>query len=446
MKKNYSIIFILIAVISMFGCSYNKNKDYDNSISSETIKDSMIIKTDSILKNDIDKYLVAAKNEAMFPIQTVINSDKPNLIITCNKETIPENWQISEIYKLQPTIEPSTISSNFQNKLKDFIIYFGYPANNQNYQIILDYLQQEFINSPPKTSSLIFTGDIMLSRWVALRMQQKGLNYPFAKLSEYLNTGNLTIGNLESPAATTGPYTTAAGTMSFRYNPEVTPELAKAGFDIVSLANNHFGNAGLENMNFTMQNLTENKIAYIGAGENKEKSHQPLIKEINGVKYAFLGYSDSSVTPSSYAATNNKPGLNLDNIEEMTSDVKNARNNADVVIVSMHLGTEYQNTPNKKQEDFAKAAIDAGVDFIYGHHPHVIQTIDFYNGKPIFYSLGNFIFDQNFTNTQEGLIVKAKYIYNQLIGFELKSVSIKNYAQPNLEDDNRLQEILKRIQ
>jgi len=441
----YFIIITIFLTPILSGCNCDKNTnniiEKQNNIDKQ---DKIVIKTDKILQPDIEKRLEKLVRESIFPIEINSDSDNPEIIISTNNDTIDSSWNNEEIYKYNKKLIPQVFADKFADKINDFIIY-AVATENKNNKIIIDYLKTSFNENPPNTTTITFAGDIMLSRWVAKRINQYGIDYPFKNLSDYLQKADLTVGNLESPASESGPYETAAGTMSFRYDPKITPELKKTGFDIFNLANNHFGNAGKQGMEFTMKNLIDNNIEYFGAGENSEKSREPLIKEINGIKFTFLGYSDSSITPSSYEAKENSPGLNLDSIEKMQEDVKNAKSKADYIIVSMHLGTEYQNKPNQKQINFAQKAIDTGADFIYGHHPHVIQTIDFIDNKPVFYSLGNFIFDQYQPNTRQGLVVSTKFVYNQLVEIELKSVEITNFAQPNWENQSQIDKILKRI-
>lgn len=439
MKKVLYFIFYVFACAVIFYAYYwitsRESKTINQPVSKPTAAETITIQVDQLLKPDLKKIIDKLNSETLLPIDLQTDASNPDMIISLDSAKISNNWHIEELYTKNKDVIPKIDSNELINEIDDLIIYCGYENNSENLQLITNYLQKAFTDNPPQPSSLTFVGDIMLSRWVALRMNQLGFDYPFLETRDYLTQSDLTIGNLESPYSEAGPYQTAAGTMIFRHDPRVTPELKNAGFDIFNLANNHFGNAGQQGISFTLDQLTTNGLDYFGAGENSTLSHQPLIKEINGVKFAFLGYTDSSVTPVSYAATNEKAGLNLDDTNQMIEDIKNAKKTADFIIVSMHLGTEYQTKPNQKQNNFARSAIDAGADFIYGHHPHVIQSIEFYKNKPIFYSLGNFIFDQTSANTKQGLVINAKILYNKLVGLEIKSINIKNFAQPVFNDE-----------
>jgi len=213
------------------------------------------------------------------------------------------------------------------------------------------------------------------------------------KIFDYLSSADITFGNLETPI-TEGRHI-LNNEMVFRSNPDTVHVLKKAGFDILSLANNHTMNFDAKGLIDTINYLAKKDILSIGAGKNKIESNTPKYIIKNNIKFAFLAYNDISFTPESYEATNNNPGISFMNIIDMEKSIKIAKENADYVIVSMHSGNEYVEKPNDIQVNFAHKAIDAGADLILGHHPHVVQTIEKYKGKYIFYSLGNFIFDQD---------------------------------------------------
>jgi poly-gamma-glutamate synthesis protein (capsule biosynthesis protein) len=310
---------------------------------------------------------------------------------------------------------------------------------------LLSYLTDSFSKNPPATSNITFLGDIMLSRTVEDKARKSGnWNWPVLNIANDIKPTELTVANLESPFS--DPPKPFAHTTVFGADGKMVSGLKEAAIDIVCLANNHFGDSGQKGMSLTFKLLDDNKISYFGAGTNSIESHKPVIKEINGIKFAFLGYVTSTVTPSSYAATDSKSGLNMMDTSQMKLDVAETKKGADFVIVSMHAGTEYTPNPNNEQEEFAHAAIDAGADMIYGHHPHVVEAIEIYNGKPIFYSLGNFIFDQEWSEeTKEGFILKSKFIYNKLVSYELVPTLIQNYGQPEITNGKIYDNILNRI-
>ena len=131
--------------------------------------------------------------------------------------------------------------------------------------------------------------------------------------------------------------------------------------------------------------------------------------------------------------------------EKMIEAVKKAKQKSDFVIVSMHSGNEYVNKPNSSQVNFAHSAIDAGADLVIGHHPHVVQILEKYKDKYIFYSLGNFIFDQQASETRKGLMIKVYFTKDEITKISLLPIIMKNLAQPEIADINEAKKILQRL-
>ncbi|MBE0449192.1 MAG: CapA family protein, partial [Actinobacteria bacterium] len=293
--------------------------------------------------------------------------------------------------------------------------------------------------------SLIVVGDIMPSRGVANRIRaHNDFNYPFLATRDYLKTADIIFGNLESPI--TPGRKIQSKEMVFRTDPGFVEALRGAGFSVLSLANNHTPNFGDKGLRDTFQYLNQAGIKYAGAGANEREANSAAYIESKGIKFAFLAYNGTDVVPATYGARNNRPGTAFMGIERMTKAAKDAKRKADFVIVSMHAGEEYVVEPNQSQIDFAHAVIDAGAELIIGHHPHVIQTVEKYNGKYIFYSLGNFVFDQmRLKETREGLAIKAFFNKNGVTKIELQPVLIEDYAQPRILEGQQAEETLKRL-
>lgn len=133
-------------------------------------------------------------------------------------------------------------------------------------------------------------------------------------------------------------------------------------------------------------------------------------------------------------------------VDQMSEDVKFAKENADVVIVSMHAGVEYKNYPNDQQKEFAQKVIDSGAELVLGHHPHVVQSNDSYNGGYIIYSMGNLVFDQMWSEeTREGVIVKCKFVNSEVEEIEFVPIKIENFSQPRLATEAESVNILERM-
>ena len=319
-------------------------------------------------------------------------------------------------------------------------------SQTQDKKEFLDFLSQK--KKLPQASeevSLVAVGDISYSRGVErIVKKQNDINYPFLKIWDYLKSADLVFGNLETPI-TQGPEIPDFE-MIFRSNPGTEQALKQAGFSIFSLANNHTPNFGEKGLKDTFNFLESAGIKYVGAGQNEQEAYQPVYVEKRGIKFAFLAYNDTNVVPAYYEASANRLGTAFMRIDKMTEAVKEAKQKADFVIVSMHAGIEYDGKPNNSQINFAHVAIDVGADLVIGHHPHVVQTLEKYKGKYIFYSLGNFVFDQpQSQETKEGLAIKIYFANNEINKISLLPVVMENLAQPRMANKNEVDKILRRL-
>ena len=321
------------------------------------------------------------------------------------------------------------------------------PSNQQ--QINKDFLdfstQKKKFPQANEEVSFVAVGDISYSRAVGrIVTKQKDINYPFLKMQDYLKGADLVFGNLETPI--TQGREISDFEMVFRSNPSTEQALKQAGFSILSLANNHTPNFGEQGLKDTFKYLDVAGIKHVGAGINEKEANQPVFFETKGIKFAFLAYNDPDVVPTLYEATNTHAGTAFMRIDKMAESVKEAKQKSDFVIISMHSGIEYTNKPNDSQINFAHAAIDAGADLVIGHHPHVVQTMEEYKGKYIFYSLGNFVFDQpQSQETKEGLTVKVYFTKDGINKISLLPIVMKNFAQPQIVDGAEAESILQRL-
>lgn len=242
---------------------------------------------------------------------------------------------------------------------------------------------------PEPMVSIVFAGDIMLDEGPG-KVVKEGRD-PFAPFAAILDAADIRVGNLECVVATKGsaeqgkPYT-------FRAHPR-TLKFLKRHFDALGLANNHSGDYGPQAFAEMLDLLNRQKIAYFGGGSNLAQAHTPLLIERKGLKIALLGYNE--FFPRSFEADFDKPGIAWSEDEQVLLDIANARTNyhADIVITFMHWGWEHETLSSPRQRQLARLMIDAGADAVVGGHPHVVQDIEQYHGKPIVYSLGNFVFD-----------------------------------------------------
>ncbi|OGN08610.1 MAG: AmmeMemoRadiSam system protein B [Candidatus Yanofskybacteria bacterium RIFCSPHIGHO2_02_FULL_41_11] len=289
--------------------------------------------------------------------------------------------------------------------------------------------KKEKQSSNTRDGTMLFVGDIMLSRSVGAHMQEKGdYNLPFLNIADFLKGADITFANLENPVSLRG--TNVGSKYSFRADPKTIGGLNFAGIDIVSIANNHMWDYGREAFLDTMTHLAKAGIDFVGGGHNFEEAHRPVIKDVKGTKVAFLAYTEFL---QNVVAGTNSAGITNFNIEQIKKDIAAANQQSDLVAVSFHWGDEYQTKHNQKQEQFAKAAIDAGADLIIGHHPHVVQEVEQYKDGWIAYSLGNFIFDQNFSKeTMQGLALQVNLKDAKVQGVEKIDISISKDYQPSL--------------
>ncbi|MBW6441203.1 CapA family protein, partial [Patescibacteria group bacterium] len=310
------------------------------------------------------------------------------------------------------------------------------------------FQESEFIelgdfNKKDKEIKMMAVGDIMLSRTVESKMiAKKDWKYPFLKTAEMTKEADIVFGNLETSII--AGRRIQDNEMVFRTDPKAVAGLNYAGFNILSIANNHilnFGKAGLES---TVKILDENNISHVGAGVGKEEIYKSVEKDVRGTKFVFLAFTYNSdqrkMTSGDFYGVAN---MEMDKMKEL---VAQASIDADIVIVSMHAGIEYQTFASNFQKNFAKNAIDAGADLVIGHHPHVVQNVEKYNDGYIIYSLGNFAFDQMWSNeTRLGAVAEITFQEKKIKNIEFIPVKIFDYSQPVVLEGDEKEKILKRL-
>lgn len=267
----------------------------------------------------------------------------------------------------------------------------------------------------PKVT-LAAVGDVMLARKVGRLMEEQGNDYPVKNIAGTLARADITFGNLESPIGTGGRPLPQKG-IWFRAQPDSAEALVTAGFDVVSVANNHAVDYDGEVFMQTLDILDANEIKAVGGGADIDAARQPVVVEKNGLRIGFLAYSEmadivwSLQYPRMLMATDEQPGIAPAGPayeDEILADVEKIASHVDALVLSLHWGNEYQYRPRQDQREFGRRLIDAGVDLVIGHHPHTLQGVERYKNGVIAYSLGNFIFDQNFSQqTTEGLMLEA---------------------------------------
>ena len=264
--------------------------------------------------------------------------------------------------------------------------------------------------------TLTFFGDMMLDRSVKKMIDINGADFIFENLfsesSSTLFASDIISANLEGPFANSRRPTTKS--IAFRFDPKLISTLQKYKFNIFSQANNHSYDMGADAFEESKENLKNEGLDFYGS-QYRVDDDSLLIKDVNGVKVAFLGFNDTN------------SAIDLKKAKELITKV---HADAELVVVNAHWGYEYKPISNPNQRYLAHLFVDWGADVIIGHHPHVIQEMEVYKNRPIFYSLGNFVFDQYFSaETQEGLAIKINFNSEKLSLSVWPLRSVKSQAQ-----------------
>lgn len=289
----------------------------------------------------------------------------------------------------------------------------------------------------PATYTLAFVGDIMMDRGVRMQVQSVFHNdYKkiFEQSAEILRSYDMLFGNLEGSISDVGADT--GKKYSFRFSPESVFGLQDAGFDVVSLANNHIFDWGHDSLCATMGHLETVNIFGVGAGCDRNQAEQSYRKTLpDGTTIAIIAFTE--FYKGGYA-TDTRPGLARYDHEHMIQTVHNLKEQGvNIIIVSLHWGIEYKTISENWQQTLAHDLIDAGADIIAGHHPHVVQQVERYGDGIIFYSLGNFVFDQKFSEeTMKGMLAEVSVQKGEIVDYTTRQVLLNKYYQPQVILEN----------
>jgi poly-gamma-glutamate synthesis protein (capsule biosynthesis protein) len=273
----------------------------------------------------------------------------------------------------------------------------------------------------PKKVKIMAVGDIMLGRYVETLINRHGIEYPFSFWNEFDLDQDVIKGNLEGPI-TSNHVHTPDFTTSFSFKPSMANLLTSKGFTHLSLANNHTFDKGETAFYETRELLSGAGVLSIGHPRNVNLEYV-VEQNLNGIELVWIGINEA-VSPS----------FSLPEAIETVGEFSDK-----FVIVTIHWGTEYRLSSNTKQQEIAHQLIENGADLIIGHHPHAVQEIEIYNDKLIFYSLGNFIFDQYFSQeTQEGLVLYFKIFEDKLTAELIPITSNLSRPRPMLADSSKM--------
>jgi len=259
----------------------------------------------------------------------------------------------------------------------------------------------------------------------------------------YLQDVDVVFGNLEGPI--TAGRAIQVPEMVLRADPDVAPTLQAAGFNLLSLANNHMLDFGEQGLLDTIHYLDNAGIRHVGGGGTEQAAYAPCYMEVKGVKLAWLAFHDQGLVKQDNRSSKG-PGTAVLEPDKVTAAVKEASAKADFTVVSLHAGTEYAAEPDATQVTFARLAIDAGADLVLGSHPHVVQKVEQYRGKYILYSQGNFIFDQLWSReTREGFVAKIHISANKVDRIIFLPVYINDKARPVTLKGPEAQSVLDKL-
>lgn len=280
---------------------------------------------------------------------------------------------------------------------------------------------------------VMFVGDLMLDRYNRQLLEKNGLGWFLKEVGGIVESNDFNVANLEGVISDNGSFYESGdlwdeSILRFTFDPEKSLGLLeKNNFNLVNLGNNHTDDFDADGLGQTLANLDGSNVGYFGDVSGKDINSR--IFEKNGMEIGFVSYNE----------------FGGETVSQVIKRVEDFRNKVDFLVVYTHWGKEYELTENESQKQKAHAFIDAGADVVIGSHPHVVQPIEIYKNKAIFYSLGNFIFDQYFSEDTKNMLALAMTVSEKDISFRL----IPLYLQPNgqlvLADEGKKNLLLERI-
>jgi poly-gamma-glutamate synthesis protein (capsule biosynthesis protein) len=271
--------------------------------------------------------------------------------------------------------------------------------------------------------------------------------------TRWLRSADLAVGNLESTLSTDG--LPRQGDDSFAARPSVLPDLERAGFDLLTLANNHTGDYGPRALRQTLDRIDASGIARVGAGRDAAEAWSPVVLRRKAMSFGFLAFNAIGETPR---ATAHSPGdaeirmqprlgpLNHADLRRMTREIRRLSHDVDVVVVLPHWGDQYVHGAVPDQRKVARALVDAGADLVVGNHPHAVQGMAARGPAVIAYSLGNFVFDMDWRQmTMEGMALEVTFWGDRLMSAMPEPYVLDSRFAPHPADATSAHRILDDI-
>lgn len=312
-------------------------------------------------------------------------------------------------------------------------------------------------NTPqPPVTRLLFTGAIVPGRCVQAAIDERGqADFLYEDVRNLILGADIAVGTLNAALSDYPPHTGCIKTFVLVGSSNNADAMANAGFDIMSVATNHIKNCGVTTCGDrafldTMDNLKRVGIKPVGAGGDIHEAMKPVVIEKNGIRFGFVSLGE--IEARSFASEDS-PGIaplpqDFDEAEvNLRAAIQAARQLSDIVIVMPHWGSDYSPTPNYRQLFFDQVAVNAGADLVIGNHPHVIQGMREIENIPVFYSLGSFVFDQDWSlETQQGIIVVVTFEGRVLADYEVIPVHIDGDGHVQVASSPEYEEILERFE
>jgi poly-gamma-glutamate capsule biosynthesis protein CapA/YwtB (metallophosphatase superfamily) len=274
-----------------------------------------------------------------------------------------------------------------------------------------------------KVFSIAAVGDLMLGAAAESTIVANGVDYPFQYTTNILSAADIAVANLEAPLTASGirfldkKYT-------FKVIPDFIQGIKNAGFDVLTLANNHIADWGCEGLSNTLAILDSNRLIHCGAGVNVHRACEPVLLEKSAVKIAFIGFS--LTFPEEFWASDSVCGTCFATESRIHEVITKAKAQARLVVVCFHWGAEKSTIPKDYQKQFGHLAVDSGADLVIGHHPHVLQGLELYKNRLIAYSLGNFVFGSNSQTSRDSAILVATVGSAGIIQAVIHPISVYN--------------------
>ncbi|WP_270771748.1 CapA family protein [Intestinibacter bartlettii] len=268
-------------------------------------------------------------------------------------------------------------------------------------------------------------GDMMLGRSITNKGSKNNYKNMFSGVSDLWKDSDYVAGNLECVLLdNASDYEKNDKEIHINAETKTANVLKENGFTLVSLANNHLADFKAKGVVNTLDTLDKVGLKHVGAGRNLTEAAEYDIQEINGVKIATIAVSD--IIPKDFAARDSKAGILTTKTLKYYQAVKDASEKADLVIVNIHWGVEYGMTETEAQQQLARNLINWGVDVVIGSHPHVLQPVEKYGDGIIFYSMGNFVFDQGWSRTKDSMVLNYYVDEDGNCSFEITPIRIKD--------------------